>query len=487
MDLENITFGNQVAENEADNLAAYFVETQAWTKLFNGDVDVIFGSKGAGKSALYTLLLKNKKELKSKQINLLSAEKPTGQTVFSDITEQPPTQEKEFITLWKIYFCQLIVSWLDTEGLCENQAAIVKERLVEAGLIEEKNTLKRLVNNAKSFAHNLFTRLEALEGGATLEGVTGKITFYTPNQDERLKGYYSVDELLNLLNTFLEGKGETVWILCDRLDVAFEQSLDLEKNALRALFKSYLDIKEYKNISVKIFLRDDIWNRIIKEGFREATHINNEITIKWNRQNLMNLVVRRALQNQQIIDKYNITSEDVLSDYQKQIDFYYKMFPKQVDVGEKQSETFDWVLNRIKDGHNNIAPRELIHYYNETILREAEDQQIAKFAAEEPNIVSRASIKAATYEVSKGRIEKTLYAEYAELKDYIGKFENKKAEHNLSSLSEILEVDEPTALSLSSQLTEIGFFESKPARQDKIYKIPFMYRPYLNISQGKSH
>ena len=58
MNLEEVTFGNQVAENEASALSSYFVETQPWKKLFKGEVDVIFGSKGAGKSALYTLLLK---------------------------------------------------------------------------------------------------------------------------------------------------------------------------------------------------------------------------------------------------------------------------------------------------------------------------------------------------------------------------------------------------------------------------------------------
>lgn len=273
MNLEELTFGNQVAENEATSLAAYFVETQPWKKLYKGDVDVIFGTKGAGKSALYTLLLNKKDELYERNIFLISAEKPTGKTVFSDMSHEPPTEEKEFVTLWKIYFCQLIVNWLIENELCSGSAKVVADKLVEAGLIEEKNTIKRLLTSAKHFAKHLMN-VEGVEGGLGLEGgITGKITFHTPNQELKTKGYCSVDDLLETLNKYLKSISKVGWILCDRLDVAFDQSVELEKNALRALFKVYRDIEEYESISLKIFLRDDIWNRITEEGFREASHI----------------------------------------------------------------------------------------------------------------------------------------------------------------------------------------------------------------------
>lgn len=142
MKLEEVTFGNQVAENEASFLSTYFVETQPWKKLFKGEVDVIFGSKGAGKSALYTLLLHKQNSLYERNIFLISAEKPTGKTVFSDISTEPPTQENEFITLWKVYFCQLIVNWLIENEMCEGAAKKVADKLVEAGLIEEKTQLR---------------------------------------------------------------------------------------------------------------------------------------------------------------------------------------------------------------------------------------------------------------------------------------------------------------------------------------------------------
>jgi hypothetical protein len=60
--------------------------------------------------------------------------------------------------------------------------------------------------------------------------------------------------------------------LLDRLDVAFAENSDLESNALRALFGVYLDLGSLSNVSVKIFLRTDIWARITTADFaRRAT------------------------------------------------------------------------------------------------------------------------------------------------------------------------------------------------------------------------
>lgn len=487
MDLNTITFGDQVAENEAATLSTYFIETQAWKKLFSGEADIVFGSKGAGKSALYTLLFYKKDTLSERDVFLVSAEKPTGKTVFSDISNEPPTDEAEFITLWKIYFCQLMVNWLIENNLCRGLAKTVKDKLVEAELIEEKNTIKRLLNSAKNFAKQL-RRVEGLEAGVSIEGlVTGKITFHTPDQDMRNRGYSSVDELLDMLDEYLSSIRKTGWILCDRLDVAFDQSIDLEKNALRALFKVYRDLEEYDSISLKIFLRDDIWKRITKDGFREASHITKDITISWNSKNLLNLVVSRALHNNSILELYDIESKEILSDFERQEEFYYRMFPSQVDVGERQSQTFEWILSRIRDGLNNTPPRDLIHYYNEIIVQEINEQDVASNSVEEPNIFSRVAIKNATYEVSKTRIERTLFAEYPEFREDILAFENKKAEHNIITLCEVWGVSSDIALLKANNLSEIGFFELKTAKDEKVYKIPFIYRFYLNVIQGKAY
>ncbi|MEI7176200.1 P-loop ATPase, Sll1717 family [Pectobacterium carotovorum] len=486
MKLEKISFGERIAEQESEKLSNYFVKTQQWESLYNGDIDIVFGAKGSGKSALYTLLLKRINEFKNKNMVLLSVEKPTGKTVFSDVSDEPPTEEKEFITLWKIYFLQIICDWLINNGHDSGNAKVVIDKLVESGLIEEKNTLKRFVNSAMKFAKQL-VNIESIEGGTTVEGgITGKISFKTPSEAERKVGYISVDELFVFLNSYLEEENINFWLLCDRLDVAFEQSLDLEKNALRALFKVYLDLEEFEFISLKIFLRNDIWNRITKEGFREASHITRTTNIEWTLNNLLNLIVIRSLENREIIDELSINPEEIKSDFEKQKEYYYTLFPKQVDIGEKQSDTFDWIISRVRDGLGYVAPRELIHFYNQTVLEERREQDISSNKAEPPNIVSRQAIKKATFEISKVKLEQTLFAEYPLLREYIMTMENQKAEHTLETVAQIWQKDVDVARGIAVQLSEIGFIDQKIFKNDSLLKIPFIYRPYLNIIQGKA-
>jgi hypothetical protein len=482
----NITFGDRVAENESQDLSVYFIKTEHWEKVRSGKADIVFGSKGAGKSALYTLLFKQAEQLQQEGTTLISAEKTTGQTVFSEIKNTPPTTEVEFMTLWKIYLCQLIVQQLLESGNCTEEASEVKNKLVEAGLIEEQNTLKRLVNSAMSFARRIIN-FESIEGGATPDGsLTGKITFRTPTAENHKLGFVSVDELLENLNDFLVKKSLRYWIVFDRLDVAFDQDAELEKNALRALFKTYRDIEDLEAISLKVFLRDDIWKRITDEGFRESSHITRTTTISWSPQSLLNLIILRAIRNPQIAEQYHVKVEEVERSHAEQRSLYYKIFPNQVDIGEKQSDTFDWILNRVRDGLGSAAPREVIHFHNEVINCENESISIGTRKIEPPNLFSRASVKSATAEVSKVKTEQNLFAENAHLKQYVQKLDGNRAEQSIETLATLWGKGSDETKLIAAELVFVGFFEQRAARDEGIYKIPFIYRPYLRVTQGKA-
>ena len=80
----------------------------------------------------------------------------------------------------------------------------------------------------------------------------GTKTLFEPSAEETKVGFISIDYLLNLANEVLKSTTNfTVWILLDRLDVAFTDNPTLETNALRALFRVYLDMAAYTNIKLK--------------------------------------------------------------------------------------------------------------------------------------------------------------------------------------------------------------------------------------------
>jgi hypothetical protein len=143
-ELQEIKFGERVAEDETQNLIKYFVETDDWRRVFNGEIDVVYGAKGSGKSAIYTILDANNEKLFDKNILLTTAENPRGNTVFEGLTIDPPTGEAEFVRLWKLYFIVITHSEFENWGIGNKYFIELKIILEDSGLIPPQKGLKSI-------------------------------------------------------------------------------------------------------------------------------------------------------------------------------------------------------------------------------------------------------------------------------------------------------------------------------------------------------
>jgi hypothetical protein len=331
--LKSLSFGAQVAEEETNELAKYFVETDQWSRIVEGKIDVIRGDKGAGKSAIYSLLLSKESDFLDNSTLLMAGEKPRGTPVFKDIISSPPTAEEEFVGLWKLYILSLVAHKMRDWKINDASAQRVFAALESVRLLEREYDLAGILRVAQDLARRLF-RAESAEGGLTLDqttglptGFNGKITFREPSTELREKGFVTVDRLLKFASTALQSAGVKIWLLLDRLDVAFAETHDLERNALRALFRAYLDLNEYSSIELKIFLRSDIWSRIVDGGFREASHIVSFVVLEWSQASLLNLIIRRVLSNEQLVEKFKIDQDSTLRDFAAQKELFIDCFP----------------------------------------------------------------------------------------------------------------------------------------------------------------
>lgn len=489
--LRAIEIGERVAEEEADHLERYFVETDQWHQMIDGNIDVVYGSKGSGKSALYTLLNKKDGELFDEGVLLASAENVRGATVFRTIVADPPPSELSFIYLWKIYSLSIIARALREYSIQNEKAQALISALEKAGLLPTADSLMVLFRAVTSYFKGWLNRdASAVEYALTIDPSSGAPTIkrkteFSDKSEEQNLGDIPVEELFEIANEALYQEGLSVWLLFDRLDVAFADSLDLERNALRALFRAYNDIKAYNNIRFKIFVRDDIWQRITSGGFTEASHITKSVHITWSEESLLNLIMLRLLSNQALIDYLNIDPVEVKSDFNKQRDLFYKLVPRQIDTG-KNPETFNWILSRTTDASGNSVPREVIH-----LLEVAKDIQIKKLerGAEEPidaQLFDRSSFKDALPNVSKVRFEQTLLAEYPNMQDYLNKLDSEKSEQTLQTLESIWGTDIEETRDIARRLGEIGFFEVRGSKEEPRYWVPFLYRSALNLVQGKA-
>jgi hypothetical protein len=491
--LSALTFGSRIAEEEGEALTRYFVETDYWDRLFAGEIDIVYGLKGSGKSALYALLLARKDELLARGIAAIPGENPRGSAAFRGVLVDPPATESEFINFWKLYVCCLISELLSAVKIESAAAKELRETLMAEQLLRGDSILEGLLLRVKNYVRKIATGAQAIEGGielneatGMLKGIKAKITFEEPSAEDIRSGIRSVDQLILLANAALEQGERHAWILLDRLDVVFADNDELEARCLRALFRVYQDLQARDRIRLKIFLRSDIWRRITSGGFRESSHITRAMTITWEASTLLNLVVRRAIQNEVVQKYYAVEPGDVLSSTTAQKAFFDRMFPDQVEVGSRKSTTFDWILVRCSDGTRSTAPREVIHLLNALRSSQARKLDIGEAEPEGEQMFSRMVFKDALAEVSVTRLEQTLFQEYPALKPFIEKLRGEKTSHAIETLAEIWRVTTEDATAAVQKLIDVGFFEQRGSREKPEFWVPFLYRDALGLVQGRA-
>jgi hypothetical protein len=490
--LKECSFGSQVAEDEVQFLENYFVQTDQWNRIVGGKIDIVRGEKGAGKSALYLLLGKNEDRLFDEQIVMVSGENPRGATVFKDLMSDPPTTEQEFVVLWKIYLLTIVSHQLRELGIDGGEMRSVYVALEEQKLLEPKLNLAGLLRSAQIFARRLLasTRVEA---GVELDptsgapsGIIGRISLQEPTGDLARSGVSSLDGMFAKVNDALKKAGYSVWVLLDRLDVAFAESHDLEANAIRALMRVYNDFRAFEQMSLKIFLREDIWKRITAKGLREASHITRFEVMRWTPEMLKNLVMRRVLSNNAILAAYGIDRETVLKSAEQQDAVFARIFPAQVEQGPQKATTFNWMVARCADGTGSTAPRELIHLLN--CIREEEIRRLERGGSLPPGeqLFDRSVFKAALPTVSETRLNTYLYAEYPAERSFLEKLEGQKAEQTPESLAGVWGISIDEANAKAEDLVGVGFFEARGTKALPSYWVPFLYRDALKLVQGKA-
>ena len=484
--LQATTFGRPTAEEEGAELSAYFVETDLWQRILAGDIDVVYGAKGSGKSALYALLLSKTSELFDRGIILVAAENPAGAIAFKDLLADPPTDEAEFRNLWKLYFLVLIAHTLRDYGVSSPRLAKVYDALEEAHLLPRNASLRGFLRLALLYVRR-FVRSDAVGLETTVRfnqttsmplSMTGRIIFNEPSTVEESLGWVSVDHLLDLVNTALVESRVSIWLVLDRLDVAFAESAELERNALRALFRVYLDLRSYEAISLKIFLRSDLWMGLLKTGFREASHISSQMTISWDEASLLDLVIRRALHNGALRSFYEIEVEETLASGSKQVEVFYRIFPRKI-FSTESLRTFDWILQNVCDGTGQTAPRELIHLLSVARSLQLRRWEVGQAPPDGDALFDPASLTRAVPEVARVRFQQTLCAEYPHFRDRMQQLEGERNQHTPETLAEIWKVSASEAREIGYQLVDIGFFHLIGGRKSPQFLLPLLYQTAL--------
>lgn len=488
--LRTVDFGGRTAEEETKELSNYFVETESWRTVWSGANDIVFAPKGGGKSAIYSMLDSRDGELFDRGVILVACENPTGDSAFASIKSDPPTSESEFVSIWRLYLLALTAQAMHGFGVRSDEAKALYSALEACGLLLDEGPRRTFLRRVREYVERL-ANPGSVEGSVALDPATGapvalstRISFEEVSTRDEEQGRVSAEQLYELADVALRESELVVWLMLDRLDVAFVDSPELEANALRALFRVYSLLTPLDRITLKIFLRTDIWDQITAGGFREMSHITRDLEITWNRASLLQMVTRRLVRSAPLVQALGVDADAVLNDVEAQKDLFARVFPLQVDAGKRKLSTFDWCLSRTRDGKRVNAPRELIHLFGVT-----REKQVHRLETGEPPpsgdlLFEPQAFKDALPVVSEARLVRTLYAEYPDLKDSLEKLRGARTHQSRASLAAIWETDEGETRTLITRLIDIGFFEPRGTAQARTYWVPFLYRPALEMVQG---
>lgn len=483
----NLDLGKSVAEFD-EALETYFIETNAFRELISDKIDIIAGDKGTGKTAIYKILHQKYTTLPMLDATeVIAAFNPIGNPVFQKLGEHDIQAEGEYIRMWKLYFLSLVGNWLlgVWDGNFTTSMGELDQLLKGLDIRSKDDAPVNIFTRTVSRLGRLFRwRAAALEISATDTGIPiikPSIEFdnNTNTDTDTLQQNVSVEFALRLLDTCLADAELSVWVAVDRLDEAFQGFPQVEVPALRALLRTYLDMLDFPRIKLKLFLRRDLFRRIISGGFVNLTHVNaRKFEIIWDEEDLLNLLARRIRENKEFCVTLGIT--DVANK-----ELFDRIFPAQADVGKRKPQTWTWIMRRIRDGNDIKPPRNLIDLISmaqQAQLRREERERDSRAYGPGGAIIEGDALRRALAQLSQQRVQDTLLAEAGIYAPLIERFRDGKAEHNTESLANLLEREPNAVRSTIQPLMDLGFLEDIK----ETYKVPTLYREGLHITQGKA-
>ncbi len=501
--LPSIDFGSSIAEQDT-LLESARVETSAFTDLFNDKVDLVPGTKGSGKSALYRIFVDFLPDylLDLQKVVVAHGVQHRGDKVFHAYKDEfDKMDENEFVNFWCVYLISLAKEHFIRNSRyanflkdCSDEIKAFYQACQSARIpdFEKQKSLREVLGwtlaAIRSWGPNVKVRPsgETWEFELNLFGEQSKPTTNSKKEtDEPILARYA-HTIKENLEAVLKKAGLSLWLMIDRLDEIFPRRSKLETRALRGLLRT-LRIFESKEIRIKVFLRDDILEQIVSngQGFTALTHITarQSDTLDWSEEQIMTMIVRRLYANERLRDYLKVDSDQLEASRNYQEEAFYKVFPKAVFPGEKQSSTLRWIYNHTSDGRGVVTPRDVIDLLTKAKQKQ-QDEYRSYSSGETEFIIGPSAIIYGLEELSKRKRTTFLEAEFPHLWKYIKKFIGGRTQYSENDISKLFG---KSWQKIVEDLISIGVLRMEGRRDgSKTFKIPFLYRSGLDVKQGSA-
>jgi MinD-like ATPase involved in chromosome partitioning or flagellar assembly len=470
--IESLTFPAVNAANLRDerSLRDLFQRTADFDRFLEANTCLIRGRKGTGKSALYELLLKHRdvaRELANKRLDNVTCFSGHG-----GFRIRPTSDEFQFIhqqieqvgsweAFWRFYL--LLRIYLD-----DNLSSLLKNN--KDGKFKSLQAAFNDISRGDGWPTE---RTQALIGMA---------------RDNKLN-LLAMDALY-LINEQLKKNGRIFWFLYDDLDEDFLEKGRVREVALTGLFRlvQASDARRLLSIRFKIFLREDIWNRLT---FDNKSHFNGrDIILQWTRVDFLRLALRQAQQSKEFKDLLDhitpIASIDQ-ADEESLEQALQLLWGSRREQNLKSKYVSRWVYDRLTDSTSTTFPRSL-----NILLTAAKEYELKNYRlppAFADRLLMPKSLNEGLLKASAQRCNE-IREEYPQLRSFFDSLVNVEmllSEEVLQELwqktaSEIL----PTFKVFADFLLSIGLIGfAKSREKERSYRFAEIYTYGFNMSRGR--
>ncbi|MGD1809187.1 P-loop ATPase, Sll1717 family [Dapis sp. BLCC M126] len=460
--IESLEFPEVNAADPKHNLGLLFQRTADFEKFLDDTTCLIRGKKGTGKTALYWLFLKHqelaRKLARGRLDNTLFLsghgrlkKNSPGSDEFQIIHQTLQQNNGTWEAFWRAY---LLFRCYQEELL----------KFPENKQEKKFSELKKIINNLPKD----IWQSESTE--ALLELST--------NSTLRL----IVKDVVNIiLHKEAKDNSKKWWFLYDDLDEHFSEAGELRQQALTGLFQlvQSCNTSRLTEIRFKIFLREDIWNRL---NFDNKSHFSGkDISLQWTQIDLLRLAFRQATQSQDfknLVDRLSsVAIESIDQANEEELDQALELlWGSRMRAGKRGKKVSQWVYERLTDSSGTTFPRSL-----SLLLEAAKEQELTyrgksstKISAE--RLLQGKSLEFGLKEASRKRCEE-IKEEYPNLKNFFYYLKDKSAFLKKQELQQIWENSAVNVVGnfeeFVSFLDEIGIIEFR--EKEKRYKFMDIY------------
>jgi len=468
--IEDLQFSNVDAEREQANLSHIFQKTSNFYDFLDDKVCLVTGRKGTGKTALYFLFLKHFPVVKSlinrsDAITILSGHgtsspsRPT-QSRFNAIHKNLKESQDSWLGFWAAYALFIIM-----RDYSQSVTSLTKEK------------------------HKASKYKELKDGFDKIKG----LQFRSEHQELLLQWCQNSDleplifDALKDINDYLKDQDLKIWLLYDNLDQDLKEDNNLRNNALTGLFKliQEFDAQELTHLRIKVFLREDIWERLI---FDNRSHLRGRsIKLEWKRIDLLRFAYRQVTQSEKF--KALVRQVDPIPDpdsatEETLVEALKILWGDRIRLGSRGKYLYRWVYDRLSDTSGATYPRSLVVLLTKARELELDSRDDPKSKPPVDRLFRSRFMALALEEASRARCQE-MREEYGNLSAFFDSLSGKDALLQPQELRQCWENSarevEPDFERFVQLLKSIGLAEWRP--KDERYRFADLYVYGFNMNK----